>query len=457
MINKDALLRFRSVALYFPVWALFALILRPLFPQAFWATMFLLPVAALIYTELDFFRSRNGRFLLGVSLSLLFLHTGWAVLRSHYYDAALPVTYWIDDYNYFHEASAVKTSWLSGQFPDISQKGPPPYLGTLHTGYHRPLATAFLLFGASTLVGLLFNGVCLALLPILAALTTRYLFNSGEETDPQRLFSRNNTPLLAGLITALHPTQFYWSSYLMKDSWTALIFLMTLTCVLGAVVRRSIPLLLACSLLLPYLFTVRIYACVSLISGLLLLPALQLRRRYFIKILAVAVAAVFIIFNYTEAGGRLFSQMLYSFMALTPQNVASVSDVFRQIGAGIPRLFLAPYAWVILPEPSPMYGLYPGMWYLYLLGYPLAFCGIAAAIRKNVALAILPLTALGLAGLLFLTAEFGGTAPRQRFYLEPLFLIFAGYGVRHFSWWWAGGVLSLELLWLVGQQIAMRL
>lgn len=456
MINKDALLRLPPVALYFPVWVLFALVLRPVMPQFFWATMLLLPAAAVVYTERSFFCSRTGRWLLMLSAGLLLTHLAWAGVRICFYDAAVPGTYWIDDHNYFNEAAAIKAAWLAGDFPDISQKGLPPYLGTLHTGYHRPLAAAFLLFGTSTLVGLCFNACCLALLPLLAALTAAYLFPPDEGAEAGSSV-RHNTPLLAGLITAFHPTQFYWASYLMKDAWTALVFLMTLTCLLGALKRRSIPLALAGALLLPYLFTVRIYASVSLLSGLLLLPALQLRRRYFIKILVLAVSTAFITYRYTEAGSRLFSQMVYSFMALAPQDVATIPDIIRQIGAGIPRLFLAPYAWVILSEPSPMYGMYPGMWYLYLLGYPLAFCGLAAAIKKNVTLAIIPLTALGMAGLLFLTAEFGGTAPRQRYYLEPLFLIFAAYGVKHFSWWWAGGVLTLELLWLTGQQIAMRM
>jgi hypothetical protein len=443
----------------FVLWAVGAVVLRGMAPWFFWLTTAALPAAALVRSEAGWLKSRRGRLVLAVCGGLFVVHCGWAVVRAQHYDAAKAGTYWLDDHNYFEESAAIAEVWRAGNYPEIWRKGSPPYLGTLHTGYHRALTTAFLTLGTGTLSGLFLNALGLCLLPLLAGLCARFLFEDLDAEPGRRGGAAEkwwrDTPVTAAVLVAVHPAQFYWSAYLMKDAWTAFAFLGTMAVMLGAIRRRNVALWMGATLLVPYLFTVRIYAAVSIVFGAMLLPGLRLQRRHFFGAMFTGAALLILLLAYTERGNDVYRQMRDSLAALAPPGVSGPVGMLRQLGAGIPRLFLAPYAWLILPEPSPMYGMYPGMWFLYLVGYPLAFSGVYAAVRQNVRLTVVPMAAIGVAGLIFLAAQYGGNASRQRYYLEPVILVFAAYGLKYPSRWWIVGVLVAELAWGIGQVIAM--
>lgn len=452
----------RGVA--FALWATVAWILWTWMPWFYWLTMALLPVAALVLVEAEWLRSKAGKRVLAICAGVLIAHVIWALIRIRFYDAAQIGTYWQDDHNYFNEARALAAAWLDGNFPQIWLKGPPPYLGTLHIGYHRPLATMFMAFGASTFTGLLLNAVSLCWVPLLCALAAKYLFIDDQslvrdksDVPKHRLqIKLAQVPLATAVLVALHPAQFYWTSFLMKDAWTTFTFWVGMVLVLGAVRRHSLVLAVAALMVLPYLATVRIYAGASIVIGLLLLPGLRISTRQFISGLSIVLVLLVLVLGYTERGSAVFAQVRDSIAALAPVGASGPLDIFKQLAAGVPRLFLSPYGWIILPEPTPMYGMYPGMWFMYLIGYPLGFAGLYVAVRRNVRLCVIPITAFGLAALLFLTAAYGGNASRQRYYLEYIFLVFAAFGLKHPSRRWIAGILILELIWAIGQLVALR-
>lgn len=398
---------------------------------------------------------------MGLCLLLFAVHIVWAVIRSFYYDAGQPGTFWIDDQNYYIEAAAISDAWRNGFYPEIWRKGSLPYLGTLHTGYHRPLATLFLVTGPSTLAGLLLNAMSLSVLPLLAALSARYLFLTDDDLrvlpkNDQVKGSLRDISLIAATLTALHPAQFYWTSYLMKDAFTSFVFLGNLTFILGSIRRKSLLLGLAELFTWPFLFTVRIYAAGSLALGAALYPVLRWKTKQIAWGGALLAGTAILVCAYTETGNVLYRQMRDSLAALAPAEVSTSSQMLWRLMAGIPRVFLSPYAWLILPEPSPLYGLYPGMWYLYIIGYPLAFCGIYYTVKDNNTRAVFPLMALAVGGLIFLAASFGGNASRQRYYLEYIILLFATAGFVKPNRRIIAGVLALEICWIIGQVIALR-
>jgi len=435
------------------LWALLATATRNVLPAFFWFTMIAMPLFVIYKTERQYFKSPSAKLILKICVGLFVVHAGWAFFRSTWYDPIDGPTYWWDDLNYYDQAVAIAEAWKAGFYPDIKLQGAPPYLGTLHTGYHRPLAALFLIAGPSVFAGLILNAMCAALLPLMAALSARYLWQDEISILEDR---PSDVGLAAALLTALHPGQFYWSSFLLKDVYTSFAFMAAMTLILGSLRRRSASMAVASIFLLPYIFSIRAYTAISLVLGTICVALLKLSRKQVLIYSIAGSALVFILCSYTTSGYHLWRQLRDSFMALAPAGFNDPGTIIKQIGGGIPPLLLAPYAWIFYTDSSSLYWLYPAMWFLYLVIYPLAFAGLYSSIGRNVHLSALPLAACGLASLLFLTAVYAGIAPRQRYYLEYAFILYAAYGFYRPSKSIIISILILELAFMVGQYLNLR-
>jgi len=434
------------------LWVLVAISLQNLLPAFFWFTMIAMPAFVIYKTEREYFKLPSARLVLKICAGLFVLHAGWAIFRSTWYDPVNGPTYWWDDLNYYDQAVAIAEAWKAGFYPDIKLQGAPPYLGTLHTGYHRPLAVLFLIAGPSVFAGLILNAVCASLLPLLAALSARYLWQEEVATLKDRTADVGVT---AALLTAVHPGQFYWSSFLLKDVYTSFAFMASLTLILGSWRRRSASMAVASIFIMPYIFSIRAYTAISLVLGALCVPLLRLTRKQVAIYSIASIALVVILCSYTTSGYHLWRQLRDSFMALAPAGFTDPVTIIMQIGGGVPALLLAPYAWIFYSEASSLYWLYPAMWFLYIVIYPLAFAGLYSSIRRNVHLSVVPLTACGLASLLFLTAVYAGIAPRQRYYLEYAFILYAAYGFYRPSKPIIITILTVELAFMIGQYLSL--
>lgn len=453
MLNRFNISRFRELAqaFYGTAVLIFAYSMIGFAPWITWIFCVSIVAFLLLDTARPVLVSPYGKKVLIITLSLLAVHLVWAVVRSHFYDPAQQ-TFWRDDHAYYQEAAAIATTWHQGQYPALSQKGAPPYLGTLHTGYHRPLATLFYFFGQSALAGLILNAVCAAVIPLLCAVCAFHLWPTA--TSPQRT-SRFPLPLAACALAALHPTQFYWSAFLLKDTFTAFVVLTALALSLGAIVNRNPAIAISALLTLIYLFTVRAYAGLSIIAGLACLPLFRFPARVAIQVLLFSLALFTMLINYTNTGSALYEQLRDSLLALTPTGLTGPLDILIRAAIGIPRLFLSPYGWMYIDDFSPMYGLYPGMWYLYLLIFPLSFAGLHYAIQHNFRLAIVPIAVFSLAAAIFLLSTYHGNASRQRYYLEYIVILFAALGLNHPNKWWIGGILLAQAVFAIGQVISL--
>lgn len=432
------------------LWALMALAMRDLAPWAFWASMILLPCFALFREDKAFFRSPTAKRIYLLCGAVLLAHFGWDLWRLRSYNPAAD-TFWHDDHDYFRQAGEIAEAWKAGFYPDLTLKGSPPYLGTLHVGYHRALAAMFMLLGRSTLAGLLLNALCAAAIPLLMGLCARYLWPIADK----KKWNWKDPAFAAAAAAALHPNQFYWGGFLLKDVFTAFTVLATLATVLGACQKRKVTLAVASLMLLPFLFSVRAYAALSIVAGVGMLPLLRLTRRQAAWCAGGGLVLLIMLCEYTLSGSALFNQLLASLVALASAKSMSAMQLILQTLASVPRLFLSPYAWLIYPDLRSLTQLYPGMWYMYVLIWPLVFSGLASALWQNRSIAVIPLAVFGLAALIFLSSAYAGNATRQRYYLEYIAILFAVFGLQKPNWWWIAGIWIAELAFGVGQVIAL--
>ncbi|MGI8907208.1 MAG: hypothetical protein ACR2IE_12045 [Candidatus Sumerlaeaceae bacterium] len=392
------------------------LAMAPILPSAPW----LLPIGLLIactVTAIWTVPRQHQRLLAAITVAVVLCQLVVMLTRLGY-DPAGP-TFWYDDREYFAQSAAVADAWKANIFPDITRKGSQPYfLGTLHTGYHRSLASAFYVFGTKPLAGLFLNLLSAAVLPLFCYLLALDL----------RLRVNSSAAAIAAGLAALHPTQLYWSQFLLKDLYLAAWFVASLWLLVRMFQRRDVAAGLAFLAATYVLYTIRVYCAASLLVAAIAYLAAQLPRRVAWTVFAATALIITMTALYTDRGAARFNQMWSSLVELGPKSVRSPWDVPGHLLAGIPRLMLGPFAWLAGRGDRPLYGLYPGMWFMYLLVYPAAIVAFVYSLRQNVKVAALPIMA-GIGGaLILLTASYGGDAPRQRYYMEYICIAFAAYG-----------------------------
>lgn len=329
----------------------------------------------------------------------------------------------LDDHRYYANSKAIAEVWHTGFFPDLAAKGSSEYyLGTLHTGYERVLATMFYLCGARAWLAIALNVGCLAVMPLLLYLLGLQLFSNLTEPRAADKAARN-----AAVLGALYPGPVYWSGWVVRDLLIAACFLASLVLVLDFLRFRRLSMLAGFLLAAWFLWSLRAYAALSIFAGLFLYFLAVVPPRIAIWGMVYAAIGVFAV-TCTETGERHMAQLTFSLGEFLPDQTRTIPGTVVYLAAGLRKLLLAPYAWV--PKAFgelPAYGLYPGMWFLYLIVYPLALAGGWLAVRRNHLLTCIPVACL-LSGAGVFLLSYGGDAPRQRVYLEMLLISYAGLG-----------------------------
>lgn len=328
----------------------------------------------------------------------------------------------LDDATYLHQARAIAREWKSGHFPVLSAKGSALYyVGSLHTGYQRLLAGIFSVWEADYRLGIWLNFISVALIPTFTYWAVYLLLcrHSSLETAARG-------GIRGACLAAFYPSLGYWASWLLKDVVLATIFTASLAAALDCFVRKSFlaPFFLIAGLYALILF--RAYAAWALVAGVIVYGlSIMPRRQVLASLIILMIAAV--LASYTESGGFYFRQLGHSLGELLPSYVRTLPQSLAYFLGSIPRLMLSPYAWVKARVDQPMYEVYPGMWWLYGLVYPLAFAGLWQLGRWDVRAAIIPFVAWAASAAILIIA-YGGNAPRQRLYLDTIFIVLAGCG-----------------------------
>jgi len=352
-----------------------------------------------------------------------------------------------DALDYYTKSSAIADSWRSGVFPHIESKGSSPYLGTLHTGYHRVLASAFMMFGVSPIVGIVVNVLSLPIIILCVYLITIILLTENDATKTQR----HSLPLIAAIVVACHPAYAYWTRFILKDISLCVVYLVCLTTLLYCIKTKKMMPIVATGFVGYFLFSYRIYALFSLLAGVFLYMICHLKKQTFV-IASICLCCVAALFMYSLRVDKLVSQAIDSAAAVIPNVAPTAMTGFVWIGQSVPRYFLAPYGWIKAAVTVPTYGQYPGMWYLYL-AYPFCIAGVYQAMKKNCRLWILLIAPI-LLNLLIIAIAFQGDANRQRLYLESVILIMAVLGFQEKTKWrFAVVIWSLIFVFAVSQTV----
>jgi hypothetical protein len=399
--------------------SILSIVLYSWLPIALW----LLPVwLCLLYLSESLYRSGPRQAIAICSIATVPVFVCIGVYLGYGFHNPLQQTTRFDDYEYYLRAQAIASAWGHGFYPHLSLKGARPYIGSLHTGYERLLGLFFLIGGPGILPGAILNMLCLVFLPLFACFSAFALWPTSSKELSLPAFA-------AAALCVLHPGFYYWANWLHKDSLVLLLFAASYYFVARTISERR-PLMatgfLAC---FAMLCITRAYCGFALAAGMIAYAISYVPRRFVVFCASLILLIVFAV-SYSTSGGDYISQLLFSISLKLPADANSSFKSLIYFATGIPRLLLGPYGWIRAYGEFPQYGLYPGMWFLYLFVYPLAAAGIFRAFSDDHRQSIIPLVAFSLSALVFLLA-YGGDAPRQRIYLEYILIVYAAHGISH--------------------------
>lgn len=320
-----------------------------------------------------------------------------------------------DARSYHMWGGKIADTWAKGIFPDLFSE---TWVGTFHTAYYQIIAGLYLLFGPRPEVPIFAN--CLA-----NALAIVFIFYIAHFLFPSTAVARTST-----IIFALHPSFWFWSSFLLKDSLYVLFFLWAVLIFFLLSHKYNYWLFILLLTVLYFVFHLRAYGAFLLTTTFFVYLFLWSKQR--LLILAFLIFAIFALIaasqiKYVE---EIYEQVQYSFLTLLPDEYqTTLPRIYLLLFAGTIKFFLAPFAWVF-PKHFDIYMLlYPGQWFLYLFIFPFALVGIYYALRRNLTPTFILLFPVALSLYLFLLV-YKGVAPRQRLFLEAFFIILAGFGLN---------------------------
>lgn len=406
----------------FLVWlavAAAAFAIKHLVPAALWLVV---PLTVLFFTFQIFYETAptvRKRLALACLMSLVVTVAASEFAGLHNPETC-PLS--LDDATYLAQAKAIADAWESGFFPVLSAKGSAAYyIGSLHTGYQRLLAGLFFLFGSDFRLGIFVNYVAALLLPVFLFSGIRTLIKTHMSS-----VAAEKAAIRGAWLLALYPSTGYWASWLLKDVVLAMLFAASLAAILDFAQRLRPEHLLYFGTCCFAVGIFRAYAALAILAGIVSYLLAKLPRQVSVYGLLIFGFALMML-SYTDFGSAYFRQLVYSLGELLPDSIRTPKQGMIYVLTGLPRLLLSPYAWVRARVENPMYELYPGMWWLCLVVYPLAILGLIRLAQWNVQLAAIPFVAWFCSAMILILA-YGGAAPRQRLYLDIIMFVFAGCG-----------------------------
>lgn len=319
------------------------------------------------------------------------------------------------------------------------------FAGSYTVGYPMVVGFVFFLIGPHALVAKLLNAFFGAFSAVIAARI------AGE-------LGFGHRKRLVAWAVALCPTMLWWSGMLLKEELAAMLLL---GAIFAALRLPRWPAAIGLALCLTALAQTRMPGFVAAVVAVLAIAAIGLLRRdraalsVGLRTIGAIGIAVGVFLMGFSAGSPGESVAAYA-QIVTVSEGPRVSDggatrpdespVSIRFSRDIITTYVSPYPWVFDDNTETAdRGLYPGMWFWYLI-LPSVLAGVVALRRNIVALAalVVPVTTFALSGVLLAGIQF-----RQRSSIEALLLILAILGTARLDVAAYRGAAALALVALV--------
>jgi hypothetical protein len=357
--------------------------------------------------------AEQRRFLLIVVIVALVLRGLYALMIEGLPGRPAEGFFFPDEGSYDVFSEKIARDWHTGIFPELWKD---TYLGTLHTGYYRILATVYYAVGHRPAVAILLNVLVASLVPVL-------LYFLGLRLIDER------GARWAALLGMLHPSFWFWNAFLIKDAFHIVFFLFLLWVLLRLVERVSYVDVLAALGGVFFLSLLRVYSSATLVATLVAYLMFFSKRKRWYWIAGGGLLALLLVGRLVFYVRSYEDQIIYSFLNMLPDEIINHWRLVKHLVRGIPRFVLAPYAWYFSGTFDVHYLLYPGQWFLYLLILPFALKGCAVVFKEDRREWFFLLFPIAVNCFVFLLA-YRGSVPRQRLSLEALFILMAAMGFQ---------------------------